>query len=328
MSVLETFELSIIIPCFNQAQALRETLETLGEQRLSCDRFEVIVVDDGSNDAVSQVIESKTWPFSLTFMEQDHLGAAEARNQGAVKAAAEILLFLDADMIASPDLLIEHLEGHRSGEKALVVGKRKSWLPARQTKFHRIVDIDSNVTYQENHATKVSFSEAFSCNFSIRQSDFLFIGRFDPHIFRWEDIDFSYRAHRMNYSIVFRPNALAYHNHPMSFHNYRAKILNHYEMAVPFFIKFPEVLKHPYYFYLRNKMPIRWGIDSIFLVFQKMVFRVMAWRPVRSSLEWFISLLDRMGAPPAVLRFLYWRILTCYEVLGIRQGIKKFGNPQ
>ena len=54
-------------------------------------------------------------PFTLTILEQSNQGAASARNRGAAAAGGEILLFLDDDMEAHPQLLVEHDRSHREG---------------------------------------------------------------------------------------------------------------------------------------------------------------------------------------------------------------------
>ncbi|HEY0876684.1 MAG TPA: glycosyltransferase family A protein [Vicinamibacterales bacterium] len=87
---------SIIVPAFitsgQQIDLLRETLATVFGQ--TCDRFEVILVDDGSPLPVTAVVEPHP---KVTFLRRENGGSALARNAGIAVSRGEYLLFLDAD---------------------------------------------------------------------------------------------------------------------------------------------------------------------------------------------------------------------------------------
>ncbi|MDY3820319.1 MAG: glycosyltransferase family 2 protein, partial [Bacteroidaceae bacterium] len=89
-------KVSIIIPCYNQAEFLLQALQGLQEQTLQ--DFECIIVDDGSTDQSAQIAED--------FIKGDHRfrlikkangGTATARNAGLRAATGEYVQFLDAD---------------------------------------------------------------------------------------------------------------------------------------------------------------------------------------------------------------------------------------
>jgi len=89
---------SVIIPTFNRATLLRQTLESVWRQTLS--DYEVIVVDDGSTDDTAtwlSEIASKVNPIT-----QQNVGPGAARNKGAEKAGGEYLAFLDSDDLWFP----------------------------------------------------------------------------------------------------------------------------------------------------------------------------------------------------------------------------------
>jgi glycosyltransferase involved in cell wall biosynthesis len=98
-------DLSVIIPVHNRSDLLGPTLLSLDRQTLANDRFEVIVVDDGSDPplAVGPV---------RTLRNDVACGAAAARNRGAEQATGRVLLFLDAECVAHPGLLEAHLRAH------------------------------------------------------------------------------------------------------------------------------------------------------------------------------------------------------------------------
>src|SRR4051794_37270801 len=98
---------SIIVPTYQRRAVVTDTVMAL--TRLNFDgRLEVIVVVDGSTDGTKEALAELKTPFVLRVIVQPNRGAAAARNAGAADAKEEILLFLDDDMIAHPDLLQAH----------------------------------------------------------------------------------------------------------------------------------------------------------------------------------------------------------------------------
>lgn len=84
---------SVVIPCFNAAPWIRETLQSVVAQRL--DNLEVIVVDDGSTDASDEIIRTEFGFASL--VRTTNQGASHARNLGTSLASGSFLQYLDAD---------------------------------------------------------------------------------------------------------------------------------------------------------------------------------------------------------------------------------------
>src|SRR5512133_1561145 len=116
-------QLSVVIPTHNKRPVLAETLGALKAQTLPADQFEVLVVDDGSTDGTAALLDAYRPPYSFRWLAQTNLGAAAARNAGAAVAAGDILLFLDADIVAAPDLAAAHLGFQETHEAALMVGR-------------------------------------------------------------------------------------------------------------------------------------------------------------------------------------------------------------
>ncbi|QQS38595.1 glycosyltransferase family 2 protein [Candidatus Woesebacteria bacterium] len=90
-------KVSIVIPTFNEAKVISKCLRSLDDQDF--DRFEVIVVDDGSKDKTVDIANKVTVNnYKLHIYRKRHEGPGMARNWGAKKANGKILVFLDADM--------------------------------------------------------------------------------------------------------------------------------------------------------------------------------------------------------------------------------------
>lgn len=99
---------SIIIPTFNRAKILGQTVESCISQTYPKDKFEIIVVDNNSTDNTRQIVEklqSKS-PVTLKYLFEPRQGAHIARNMAAKSSESEILYFTDDDMILDKDVLI------------------------------------------------------------------------------------------------------------------------------------------------------------------------------------------------------------------------------
>ena len=99
---------TIVVPAFNVAKTLRETLASLLTQ--SFEDFEIIVVDDGSNDATSEIANSFTHDPRVRMINQRNRGLAGARNSGIAAAAGELIGFCDSDDIWEPSKLASHVQ--------------------------------------------------------------------------------------------------------------------------------------------------------------------------------------------------------------------------
>src|SRR4029453_8687558 len=104
--------ISVIIPTFNRAAMLADTLESFAAQSISKNRYEVIVVDDGSKDATPEVCRNFGSPIQLKYLHIENSGISAAKNTGILMSRGRILLFCDDDDIADSHLLEEHLKAH------------------------------------------------------------------------------------------------------------------------------------------------------------------------------------------------------------------------
>jgi glycosyltransferase involved in cell wall biosynthesis len=95
--------LSVIIGAYNDWTPLDNCLASLAEQ--TGPTFEVIVVDDGSDESAPQVIRRWERSYPLTIVRQAHAGVAAARNRGIQISKGSILLFADADCKLQTDCL-------------------------------------------------------------------------------------------------------------------------------------------------------------------------------------------------------------------------------
>ncbi len=111
--------LSVIIRSRDEADRLRLTLASLTRQTAE---VEVVMVDDGSTDHTQAVLNEAKAKLPLVVVRHAAArGRAAASNAGARAASGELLLFLDGDTLAGPDLARRHIERHAGG--ASLIGR-------------------------------------------------------------------------------------------------------------------------------------------------------------------------------------------------------------
>jgi glycosyltransferase involved in cell wall biosynthesis len=98
---------SVVVPAYNVAKTLSETLSALLEQTF--EDFEIIVVDDGSTDATVKVAECYQGDPRVRIVRQRNRGLAGARNSGIAAARGMFIGFCDADDLWEPEKLEAHV---------------------------------------------------------------------------------------------------------------------------------------------------------------------------------------------------------------------------
>ena len=96
-------KVSVVVPCYNGAKYLRETIQSVLAQDLPV--LEIIVVDDGSTDDSADIAESFGAPVRV--IRQSNQGESVARNRGIDEARGDWVAFLDADDLWTPDKMAE-----------------------------------------------------------------------------------------------------------------------------------------------------------------------------------------------------------------------------
>jgi len=105
---LNALTVSIVIPAYNVAQYISETLESVFAQTFT--DYEVIVVNDGSPD--TEDFEQAIEPYlsRIRYLKQENRGASVARNTGLQAARGEFIAFLDADDLWLPPYLDQQMK--------------------------------------------------------------------------------------------------------------------------------------------------------------------------------------------------------------------------
>ncbi|MEX1112150.1 MAG: glycosyltransferase family A protein [Candidatus Andersenbacteria bacterium] len=96
---------SVVVAAYNSEKFIDEALQSAWNQTYK--NFEIIVVNDGSTDATSSVLE--TWKENIHIVTQENRGIAGARNSGIARARGTLIALLDADDIWMPTKLEEQV---------------------------------------------------------------------------------------------------------------------------------------------------------------------------------------------------------------------------
>ncbi len=113
MSTVSRVKVSVIIPAYNSAGFIRDTLESVFAQTYT--DYEVLVINDGSSDTPDLEVALAPYRDRIIYLQREHGGPGAARNTGMRHARGEVLAFLDSDDLWFPDHLkrqMAFLEAH------------------------------------------------------------------------------------------------------------------------------------------------------------------------------------------------------------------------
>lgn len=205
-------DLAVIIPTHNRRALLVRVLSALAAQTYPAERFEVVVVCDGCTDDTAAMLDSLSMPFRLRVVQQPSTGAAGARNRGVRETGARVVLFLDDDILAAPELLAEHMRGH-DAPNSVVIGKLlpdpatplAGWTRWEQRTW------DRRYAAIERGAVAASGQHVYSGNVSVDHDLFVALGGFNTTLRRAEDTELGYRLERAGAQFRFHSSAAGVH---------------------------------------------------------------------------------------------------------------------
>jgi glycosyltransferase involved in cell wall biosynthesis len=116
-------QVSVIIPTYNRAQRLGKAIDSVLAQ--SHQDFELIVVDDGSEDNTDELIEN--YNSDIVYIRQENSGAAAARNRGIEKARYNLLAFLDSDDWFAENKLKTQIQAMNRNPSCLISHTNEIW---------------------------------------------------------------------------------------------------------------------------------------------------------------------------------------------------------
>jgi peptidoglycan/xylan/chitin deacetylase (PgdA/CDA1 family)/GT2 family glycosyltransferase len=205
-------ELSIVIASYNRSELLRRCLDSLCGQTAGPSAFEVIVADDGSSDGTAAMVEGLETPFRLRLLKLDQGGQAAAQNAAIEVAEGDACLFLDDDMIASPELVAEHIAAHRREPMTLATGRLTQEPVSGHDPYAHAFAERWNQRYEELARRELDWADCYGGNLSAPRATLMEIGGFATDLPSSEDLEVSLRLTRAGCTPRYLPDAHAVHD--------------------------------------------------------------------------------------------------------------------
>jgi GT2 family glycosyltransferase len=213
--------LSVVIPTYQRRDSVARALEGLERQTLSSDRFEVVVVCDGSNDGTLEHVRSLRLPYMLTAVQQPNRGRASACNAGVAHARGDVVLLLDDDMRPMPGCLEAHLSLHPAGSRRCVMGAVPAEIPLDAPQVAQVIGakFDGHLRNLAVSGRLRVIRDFYTGNASIRREVFRGVGGFDDEFREYgnEDLELAIRLMAAGVSIEYSEAASALQTYDKDF---------------------------------------------------------------------------------------------------------------
>jgi cellulose synthase/poly-beta-1,6-N-acetylglucosamine synthase-like glycosyltransferase len=195
---------SVVVPVFNDPEGIRGCITALRRQRYAEDRYEIIVVDNGSTDATPAVLRELEIKF---LVERSRRSSYAARNAGLRAAGGEVLAFTDADCTPDPGWLEQGVETLKESGAALVGGRVRFRLSARP----RGAEIWDSITNMQVEQGIRERGVGKTANLFVERQVFDRVGPFSDELASGGDVAWTRRASRHGFEIAYAPNAAVEH---------------------------------------------------------------------------------------------------------------------
>lgn len=221
---------SVIVATYNRRNELRELLQSLEEQTLSKDSFEVVIVDDGSTDGTADWIAEfrKHSPLEVQFFQQENHGPAAARNRGMEEASGDCFVFIDSDCIASARWL-ESISRSVDNQGLDAFGgpddAHESFPPLLKAINYTMTSFLSTGGLRGKRGVTLAKYYPRSFNMGLRKEVWRKIGGFE-NLRYGEDIEFSNRILKSGARVAFVPDAVVYHKRRTTIKKFFKQVFN------------------------------------------------------------------------------------------------------
>jgi GT2 family glycosyltransferase len=206
----------VVIPTHARRESLLRVLRALSRQeQVAPDAFEVIVICDGDVDGsapASRVLAAEL-PYGLRVLEQTNQGPAVARNQGVAEARAQLIVFLDDDVVPDPALVATHLAAHAGRGNLVAIGpllpppefRLNAWGAWEERTLCRQYDDIISGKWQ------VTNRQFYTGNASLLRRHIVEAGGFDAAYRRAEDVELAQRLSGQGLEFTLLPEARGWH---------------------------------------------------------------------------------------------------------------------
>ncbi len=223
-------KVSVVIPFKDYNQIFLNNLLALNYQEFR--DFEVIIVDNSFKleDILKQENVTEKLNYELRVVNGDGNSRASARNIGILYSKNDIVLFLDADMLAHKNLIKEHImiyEKYKTKNIAVIGLELRINDLSILKDFNDYLNFINNIylNYPKSRLKlkqrKISWYKFLTGNLSSFKENFIKTGLFDRNFktYGFEDLELGYRFYKLGLNLIFNPISVCYHLHPLNFKN-------------------------------------------------------------------------------------------------------------
>jgi len=208
-----SLDISVIITTYNRKNELKDCLNSLTCQEYPKNQYEIIIVDDGSNDGTGELIKKLSKSHYLRYFYQKNKGWSSGRNLGIKQAKGTIVVFIDSDCLASPEWLrTVALSFKKAAKEVGGIGG------PTVTKFYKqniVARVDQAILNYFINKFKKGKEVLFlpTCNLSFKKEIFARIGNFDSDFDKeaGEDSEFCWRIIKNGYKLIYEPRMKVEH---------------------------------------------------------------------------------------------------------------------
>jgi glycosyltransferase involved in cell wall biosynthesis len=205
--------ISAIIPTYNRPGFLRRCIASLASQAYPREKFEIIIVDDGSDPPVTTSLCDSNRDLHIVLLQQANQGRPAALATGIAHTRGPILAFLDDDCTVPPDYLMAIDRVFQTHPETQVVQVRVD-NPEEDNIYARL----SKFTLEAKRKLKLSsaqdgrlISRILGGIMIARREVFTFVA-FDPMVRAREDTDFSYQLEAHHLQVFYEPEIRVFHH--------------------------------------------------------------------------------------------------------------------
>lgn len=196
--------ISIIVPTYNAEKDIVSLIKSLLSIDYPKELLEIIVVDNNSTDETKNILKS----YNIKILEENHIQSSyAARNKGIKHAKNEILAFVDSDCIVSPQWLKEGVRPFIEQSADLVGGNVEFYYSKKPTAaemFDSITNMQIEYNIKERKIAKTA-------NLFVKRELFDKIGLFPSTVTSGGDVQWTAKATRAGYKLVYAPEAIVKH---------------------------------------------------------------------------------------------------------------------
>lgn len=206
----ESPRLSVIVPVYNDPVGIRDTLDSLTEQR-DPPRYEVVVVDNNSTDITPDVIKEFELAYPDTVFgceEVDVQSSYAARNTGIKYSSGEILAFIDADVTVDSTWVTDVVSKFQDSSVDYLGCRVQMYVPDGEETIWARYDVAMGLPARYYLRSK---NFAPTCALAIRREVVEEVGTFDEKIVSGGDKEFGTRVSDNGFKMEYAPEIVVTH---------------------------------------------------------------------------------------------------------------------